>query len=363
MNILFVTAQPSTPQMMGGLQSSVDELALHLAQNGHKVSLLCSLMGSGILGIRGRLIMKLLRHKAACDTVVGYPVWRSWFPWESLSWVAKKTKPDLIVVLARQPVRMALAAKRAGIPVLMMLQDVVFKDHGGPFSELGAVSCVANSQFTADRYHQAFGVTPAVIPPLINGKKKYTTATVRKNVTFINPHPSKGLEIAIAVARECPEIPFSFIEAWPLSPEERQKLQERLALIPNVTLHRPVKDMRRVYSTCKILLAPSMWEEAYGRVANEAQFSGIPVIASNQGGLPEAVGPGGILLDPKGPAEPWVAAVKRLWNDNDYYAELSAAAYTYSDRPSLRWDIQAGMWEDIFMSAVKESPERSYNIS
>ncbi len=65
--------------------------------------------------------------------------------------------------------------------------------------------------------------------------------------------------------------------------------------------------MKQVYRSAKLILMPSMWEEAWGRVATEAQFSGIPVIASNRGGLPESVGPGGVLLDPDGPLEPWVA--------------------------------------------------------
>ena len=37
-------------------------------------------------------------------------------------------------------------------------------------------------------------------------------------------------------------------------------------------------DMRSVYAKCRILLAPSVWEEAYGRVVTEAQISGIPVV-------------------------------------------------------------------------------------
>ena len=36
----------------------------------------------------------------------------------------------------------------------------------------------------------------------------------------------------------------------------------------------------------------------FGRIAVEPQFSGIPVVASDRGGLPEAVGPGGVLIDP-----------------------------------------------------------------
>ena len=54
-------------------------------------------------------------------------------------------------------------------------------------------------------------------------------------------------------------------------------------------------DMRSVYRDTKVLLVPSQWLETWGRVATEAQFSGIPVLASRSGALPEAVGPGGIL--------------------------------------------------------------------
>src|SRR5262249_21620774 len=56
-------------------------------------------------------------------------------------------------------------------------------------------------------------------------------------------------------------------------------------------------DMRTVYCDTRILLVPSQWEdETWGRVVSEAQLSGIPVITSDRGGLPESVGPGGIVL-------------------------------------------------------------------
>jgi glycosyltransferase involved in cell wall biosynthesis len=128
-------------------------------------------------------------------------------------------------------------------------------------------------------------------------------------------------------------------------------LIKKLSLVPHVTLHPPQKDMRKVYGRCKILLAPSTCEEAYGRVATEAQFSGIPVIASNRGGLPEAVGPGGILLGPE-EVDEWVKHVRRLWRDKAYYASLSKAALDYAARPALTWEMQADLWEKSFEDAV-----------
>ena len=361
MNILFATAQPYIPQMFGGLQTSTDELASHLVGAGRGVSVLCALMGSGTLGFVGRLKMKISGQKAACDTGLGYPVWRAWFPWEMIEWVLRQIKPDVVVILARQPVRMAMAARRANIPILLVLQDVEFGDHGGEFKEIGEVACVANSAFTADKYRQAFGVDPVVIPPLIDGAPLYRTETTKENITFINPHPFKGVDIALAVARRCPEIPFAFVETWPLPKSNRAELKSELAGLRNVSLLPVERDMKKIYGKCRILLAPSRWEEGFGRVACEAQYSGIPVIASDRGGLPEAVGAGGVLVDPDGPLNAWVAAAQRLWQDQEYYSKLAVAAYAHSNRPALRWDVQLPLWEKAFAHAIHGVPRAGEN--
>jgi hypothetical protein len=145
---------------------------------------------------------------------------------------------------------MALAARATGIPILMMLQDVEFSQHGGAFEQLEQVACVANSQFTAGKYRSAFGVTPSVVYPFI-APEKYRTSTTRKNVTLINPHPKKGRDIAIEIARQCPELSFTFVESWPLSLDERRELDAKLTALPNVTFVPPQTDMRKIYADCK----------------------------------------------------------------------------------------------------------------
>lgn len=51
-----------------------------------------------------------------------------------------------------------------------------------------------------------------------------------------------------------------------------------------------------IYSISNCLIIPSQYEEAFGVVALEAMSLGVPVIASNSGGLPEVLGNTGIIV-------------------------------------------------------------------
>ena len=350
MNILFVTAYQFLPQTVGGLHLSTDQLCHHLIKRGHKASVLSGFRPNGAFALACKIQKKILGRKVSRDTVMGYPVWRAWYPWEEIEYVVEKEQPDVIVALSGQFVRMGLAAQQTNIPVILRIYDAKTEWHGGDFEDLGDIQCTACSRFVADKYRDAYGVDPEVIYPIISAEK-CRTKTSKENITFINPHPYKGRNIAFEIARLCPDIPFSFVESWILKGDERRELSEMMPHHPNVTLYPPQKDMRKVYGKCKILLAPSIWEEAYGMVVTEAQTSGIPVIASRRGGLPEAVGPGGILLDPEGPIDDWVKAVRKLWEDDDYYSKLSAAALAYSQRPEMNPPDQVDEWERILTAA------------
>src|SRR5690606_9611448 len=120
---------------------------------------------------------------------------------------------------------------------------------------------------------------------------------------------------AAEIARRCPEIPFLFVESWKLDGEHRIEVERTLSRLGNVVFEGRTDDMKTVYGRTTILLAPSNWEEAWGRVASEAHCSGIPVIGSRRGGLPEAIGEGGVILDYDAPVEEWVSELRRLWRD------------------------------------------------
>lgn len=57
--------------------------------------------------------------------------------------------------------------------------------------------------------------------------------------------------------------------------------------------------MRAFYGSLQMLIVPSMWFEAWGRVVTEAQLNGIPVIGTDRGGLPE------VLSEPPIPVRQW----------------------------------------------------------
>lgn len=45
--------------------------------------------------------------------------------------------------------------------------------------------------------------------------------------------------------------------------------------------------LEKMYESCDVLVVPSFWPEPFGRVVIEANAKGMPVIASNMGGIPE----------------------------------------------------------------------------
>lgn len=105
---------------------------------------------------------------------------------------------------------------------------------------------------------------------------------------FVNPVPVKGLDFVLKLAEELPDEKFMFVGNWNTSSPPQ--------LPQNVEWRERQSDLSIVFSESKLLLHPSHWEEAFGRLVLEAMSAGLPVLASDRGGLPETVGTGGIVL-------------------------------------------------------------------
>jgi glycosyltransferase involved in cell wall biosynthesis len=314
---------------------SIDSLCRALKCDSLEVAVACDLEAGDTTWALNRLRSKWYGIRSPLGYELGYPVYRGWDIVAGIHDVLAHFRPDVIIVdgASPGPYLLAKAISEAHRKLFYYVRDVEFSNHGGPLNHLSSASFIANSHFTAKCLRDTYGIESAVIPPLIE-PDRYRVTPDGTNILLVNPGLVKGGVLALEIAEARHHIPFVFLEAWP-SNASLTALKERAKQAGNVRWMRPVKDMRRVYKETRILLVPSQWREAWGRVVTETQLSGIPTIASNIGGLPESVGPGGMLVMPDAPLEEWLAAIDKLWTDKSEWNRYSTEALRHASRPAI----------------------------
>ncbi len=316
MRLLFVTGYGHLPDVVGGLQTTLHELCLALMERGVEPSVLCGYAAS-------------VQHATArprSDEWLGYPTLRMPDPIEALATVAAVSEPDAIIVLTGdKTVPNIVAAMETGRPVGVYIHNVEFREFGGVLLPDPDICYFANSNFTARRLRSLFGLESQVLYPLVRADD-YQFETSREKILFINPTVPKGVEIFFRIAERLPDLDFRVAESWNLTGPWRDYCRSRAEKLTNVEWTTPTRDMENLYGSARLLLMPSVWEESYGRSAVEAQHSGIPVLASNRGGLPEAVGDGGMCLDADADLDLWVDTLSRICSDSALYQILSDKA-------------------------------------
>lgn len=97
--------------------------------------------------------------------------------------------------------------------------------------------------------------------------------------------------------------------------------------------HPWANDVHPYYEALDILALPSIERESFGRVLIEAQASGIPVLGSAIGGIPETMLPGesGRLVAP-GDVDAWADAIGALARDSALRSRMGAAGVEFVRR-------------------------------
>jgi glycosyltransferase involved in cell wall biosynthesis len=129
-----------------------------------------------------------------------------------------------------------------------------------------------------------------------------------KDLLMINPVPAKGAELVHRLADLLPDRRFTLVEGW-------WDTSAEFARQPNVTYLPRTYDMEPVYSRHRLLLVPSVVEDAFPRVIVEAALAGLPAIGSDRGGIPEAIGNPELLVPPDDHGA-WTALIRLLTHDH-----------------------------------------------
>lgn len=293
-------------------------------------------------------------------------------------------EPDWVLVSAGDPSQTLLEAALELAPqrVVYLAHDTISFPFGPLSFEARAdkavlfqrlAGMIAISQYVSDYARRWGNVASTVLGMDVYGAGPHPRfgRFDAGHVTLINPCAYKGLPIFLELARLMPQVPFAGVLTWGTTPDDRAALER----LPNISLWPPVDDIDDVLRRTRVLLVPSLWDEAFGLVVVEAMLRGIPVLASHMGGLPEAkLGVEYLLpvqpithylpeLDAQGfpipvtppqDVTPWLTTLRHLLTDQDAYTHLAERSYQAAHAFVRRLRLEA--WEEFFSSPPPRQP-------
>jgi amino acid adenylation domain-containing protein len=163
-------------------------------------------------------------------------------------------------------------------------------------------------------------------------------------VLLMNACAVKGLPIFLDLARAFPGQRFAALPGYGTTAEDRAAL----AALPNVELWKNERELDALFARTKAVVVPSLWMESFGMVVVDAMLRGIPVLAADEGALPEAaLGTAELLpvnpitryerelgenllpvpIVPEQDSRPWVEALALLLADREVWEAASLAAH------------------------------------
>ena len=261
--------------------------------------------------------------------------------------------PNLIITQLMWSDEALRIGKKNGIPTILRVCKIPFELNISKESKFSPTRLICVSKAVKKYVKEKWGRDCLIDIPAIELKRnilvpksKFVDPNKRKYITMFNPLVRKGGIVFKEISKKMPREKFATILGWSSLKETvksknfSNRLIKRicesqgtkftgkkphyanLSDCSNVIILKPDEKVWKIYSKTKILLIPSQWEEAFGRVAIEGMANGIPTIGSLTGGLKEAIGKGGILVKEFSNSDKWLQKIKKLENKK-YYKNFS----------------------------------------
>jgi surfactin synthase thioesterase subunit/glycosyltransferase involved in cell wall biosynthesis len=293
--------------------------------------------------------------------------------------------PEVILVSTDDPAQLLLeAALRSPARVVYLARatlalpfgpDCAFPSEAKTERIRACDAVVGVSQYVAHYMRKYAGMAAVHVPISLLEPEEWPDLGRFDNefVTFVNPCAVKGISIFLALADAFPRSAFAAVPTWGTNQQDRASLEVRT----NVTLLQPVDDINQLLARTRVLLVPSLWAEARSRIILEAMLRGVPVMAAEVGGIPEAMMGVPYLLPvcaiekyetrlddqmvpvaqiPEQDIGPWRESLARLLSDREHHQEIArqsrAAALAYAK------ELHVGHLEKILESVLSHAVSR-----
>jgi glycosyltransferase involved in cell wall biosynthesis len=247
----------------------------HLAASGHDCRVVCS-GTSGRVRVNGVEVRRAepaaLRTALASEVAAFAPdcvLVSSEDAGQTLLIAAEQEAPGQVVYLAHTPQMFPVGPASLN------------PNNAGTAAVKRAAKVIAIGHYTADTILAYTDRYADIVHPPIYGRPGRVSGA---GVGLINPSAVKGLSVFLALADRFPDTPFVALPGWGTTQADRAQLAAR----PNVHLVPSCPNIDDFFRHVRVLLVPSLWHEGFGMVVIEAMLRGIPVLASDLGGLPEA---------------------------------------------------------------------------
>ena len=235
---------------------------------------------------------------------------------------------------------------------------------------------LSNSSFETDQLVSHYGADPSrieIVPPGVDHSifnpackseaRRLLNLSEQKTLLFVGRiQPLKGVDLAISTLAELEDKDARLILIGSSSgmegPSEQRRLTKmvkELGLTNRVLFVEPQPHEKLVnwYRAADVLLMPSR-SESFGLVALEAAACGLPVVASEVGGLQTIVenGLSGYLINDR---DPWsyAAHVSKIIDDSGKAEEMSEEAVERSK--SFTWSVTAARIRRICLDLQSRS--------
>ena len=265
-------------------------------------------------------------------------------------------RPDVIVTSTDDPAQILLGAAledphattvflaRATV-ALPFGPDAAFASKEKTATLRQADATIGVSEYVAGYIREHSGIDAVHVPIALPDQAPHEVVGRFDNefVTLVNPCAVKGISVFLGLAAALPALRFAAVPTWGTTAEDLRDL----AAHPNITILPKVDRINDLLMRTRVLLAPSLWAEARSRIVVEAMLAGVPTVASNLGGLPEAKMHVPYIL-PVQPIEgytqklneqmvpianvppqdigPWREALMRLTSDREHWEQLAATS-------------------------------------